>query len=111
MTQPTTQQIRFKAQIFHALSASDRLEILEFLRNGEKCVCEIVPHLSLIQPVVSRHLKILRDTGIIRCRKEGTKRMYSIVDTRVYNAIDALTSELVAILQNEVIDQLSCNPE
>jgi len=109
MTPPTPQQLRFKSQVFHALSASDRLEILEFLRDGEKCVCEIVPHLSLIQPVVSRHLKILKDVGIIRCRKDGTKRMYSIVDPRVYNTLDALTPQLVSVLQKEVMEQMSCS--
>ncbi|MCW3984081.1 MAG: metalloregulator ArsR/SmtB family transcription factor [Candidatus Bathyarchaeota archaeon] len=109
MTQQTsTQQLRFKAQIFHALSASDRLEILEYLRDGEKCVCEIVPHLNLIQPVVSRHLKILKDAGLIRCRKDGTKRMYSTVDPKIYDTIDALTPSLVGVLQKEVMAQVSC---
>ena len=108
MNQQTAAQLRFKAQVFHALSASDRLEILDFLRDGEKCVCEIVPHLNLIQPVVSRHLKILKDVGIIRCRKDGTKRMYSIVDPRIYRAIDELTPELVSTLTKEVLDQMTC---
>ena len=110
MNPPTPQQQRFKAQIFHALSDPDRLEILDFLRHGEKCVCEIVPHLSLIQPVVSRHLKILRDTGIIRCRKDGTKRMYSIVNLQILNSVDELTPELVGVLQQEVMQHMSCNP-
>ena len=110
MAQQTASQQRFKAQIFRALSAPDRLEVLEFLRDGEKCVCEIVPHLSLIQPVVSRHLKILKDVGAIRCRKDGTKRMYSIVDPRIYNATDALSPELVSILKKEVVEQMSCGP-
>ena len=108
MTQQTASQLRFKAQVFHALSASDRLEILEYLRDGEKCVCEIVPHLNLIQPVVSRHLKILKDVGIIRCRKDGTKRMYSIVDSRIYSAVDALTSELVSTLTKEAFENMTC---
>ena len=103
-------QQRFKAQIFHALSSPDRLEILDYLREGEKCVCEIIPHLSLIQPVVSRHLKILKDTGLIRCRKEGNKRMYSIVDPQVHSAVDALTPEVINVLQKEVIEQMSCSP-
>ena len=111
MPQPTLAQLRFKAQVFHALSASDRLEILEFLRDGEKCVCEIVPRLNLIQPVVSRHLKILRDVGIISCRKDGTKRMYSIVDSKILSAVDALTPELIAVLQKEVVRQMSCSSE
>jgi ArsR family transcriptional regulator len=108
MNQKTTIQLRFKAQVFHALSASDRLEILEFLRDGEKCVCEIVPRLNLIQPVVSRHLKILKDAGLIRCRKDGAKRMYSTVDAKIYDTIDALTPLLVAALQKEVMAQVSC---
>jgi DNA-binding transcriptional ArsR family regulator len=109
MTSPTPQQQRFKAQVFHALSDPDRLEILELLRDGEKCVCKIVPHLSLIQPAVSRHLKILKEAGIIRCRKDGTKRMYSLVDPRVHNAIGALTLEVISVLQKEVMQQMSCS--
>lgn len=111
MPQPTIAQLRFKAQVFHAFSSSDRLDILEFLRDGEKCVCEIVPHLNLIQPVVSRHLKILRDVGIISCRKDGTKRMYSLVDARIFDAVDSLTPELVCVLQKEVVKQMSCSSE
>jgi ArsR family transcriptional regulator len=104
-------QLRFKAQVFRALSAPDRLEILEFLRDGEKCVCEIVPHLNLIQPIVSRHLKILRDVGVIRCRKDGAKRMYSIVDVRILSAVDAIAPDLISVLQKEVVRQMSCGSE
>jgi len=102
-------QNRFKSTVFHALSDPIRLEILSFLRDGEKCVCEIVPHLSLIQPLVSRHLKILKDAGIIRCRKDGTKRMYSVVDSRIYNIVDDLTSELVNALTKEVFEHMTCS--
>jgi ArsR family transcriptional regulator len=111
MTQQTASQQRFKAQIFRALSAPDRLEVLEFLRDGEKCVCEIVPHLNLIQPVVSRQLKILRDVGLIRCRKDGAKRMYSIVDVRMLGAIDAIAPDIIGVLQKEVVRQMSCGSE
>ena len=109
MTQQPLARLRFKAQVFHALSSADRLEILSFLSDGEKCVCEIVPHLNLIQPVISRHLKILRDVGIIRCRKDGTKRMYFIVDLDILKVISDLTVELVNALQKEVISQMSCD--
>ena len=102
-------QNRFKSTIFHALADPIRLEILAFLRDGEKCVCEIVPHLNLIQPVVSRHLKILKDAGIVRCRKDGTKRMYSIVDDRIYNAVDDLTPELVSTLTKEIFEHMTCH--
>lgn len=101
-------QNRFKSTIYHALSDPIRLEIIAYLRNGEKCVCEIVPHLNLIQPLVSRHLKILKDAGIIRCRKDGTKRMYSIVDQRIFSVIDALTSEIVNVLTKEAFKSAFC---
>ena len=102
-------QNRFKSIVFHALSDPIRLEILSYLRDGEKCVCEIVPHLSLIQPLVSRHLKILKDAGIIKCRKDGTKRMYSIVDSRIFNIVDDLNSELVNALTKEVFENMTCS--
>ena len=101
-------QTRFKSAIFHGLSDPIRLEIVSFLRDGEKCVCEIVPHLNLIQPLVSRHLKILKNAGIVRFRKDGTKRMYSIVDPRIHGVVDALTSELVGALAREVMKQVTC---
>ena len=106
MTQQTASQLRFKAQVFHALSAPDRLEILDFLRDGEKCVCEIVPHLNLIQPVVSRHLRILKNCGIVRYRKEGTKRLYSITDQKIFQIIDGITTELVNTFTTKMLEQI-----
>ena len=99
---------RFKSTVFYALSDPIRLEIVSYLRNGEKCVCEIVPHLNIIQPLVSRHLKILKNSGIIKCRKDSTKRMYSIVDSQIYNVIDALTPQLVTALTKEAIENVTC---
>ena len=101
-------KIRFKATVFYALSDPIRLEIVNYLRQGEKCVCEIVPHLNLIQPLVSRHLKILKDAGVVKCRKDGTKRMYATVDNRIYDIIDALTSELLAALSKEAFENVTC---
>ncbi len=99
-------QNRFKSTVFHALSDPIRLEIVAYLRDGEKCVCEIAPHLNLIQPLVSRHLKTLKDAGIVRCRKDGTKRMYSIVDQRIFGVIDTLTPELVNVLTKEAFESV-----
>ncbi len=108
MTSKSESQIRFRAAVFHALSDPIRLEILAYLRDGEKCVCEIVPHLNLIQSLVSRHLKILKEVGIVRCRKDGTKRMYSIVDAKIYNVVDALSADLVGALTKEVFENVTC---
>jgi ArsR family transcriptional regulator len=99
---------RFKSTVFYALSDPIRLEILSYLRKGEKCVCQIVPHLKLIQPLVSRHLKILKKAGIVRCRKDSTKRMYSVAYLQIYDVIDALTSQLVNDLTKEAIENVVC---
>ena len=97
---------KFKAKIFKALSDQVRLNILEFLRDGEKCVCEIIPHVKLIQPVVSRHLKILKDCGILRDRKEGNRRLYSITDQQIFGIIDGITPELVNAFTAKMLEQI-----
>ena len=100
-------QLRFKAKIFHALSDPARLDIIDFLRSGEKCVCEIIPHVDLIQPVVSRHLKILKDCGLLKYRKEGTRRLYSVADHRIFEIIDTVNSDLVNALTKRIIEQIA----
>jgi ArsR family transcriptional regulator len=98
--------ISSKAKIFKALGDPIRLEIIEFLRDGEKCVCDIVMHVGIIQPLVSRHLAILKSCGIINDRKKGNRRLYSITDPRIFMAIDAITPELIDTLLKRVIEQL-----
>ena len=105
MHSKTEKQIRLKAKIFTALADPTRLEILEFLRTSEKCVCEIIPHVGLIQPVVSRHLKILKDCGLVRDRKNGTKRLYSITEPKIFQIIDATTPELLDLLSKRIIER------
>ena len=98
---------RFRAKIFKALSDPVRLEILEFLGDGEKCVCVITPHVNLIQPLVSRHLKILRDSGLVSVRKEGSNRLYSITDKRIFEVTSALTPDMIDCLTKRIIEQIT----
>jgi len=99
-------QNRLKAKIFNALSDPVRLKIIEFLREGEKCVCEIIPHVNLIQPLVSRHLKILKECGLVKDRKDGNRRLYSVTDPRIFDVIDSISSELVDVLSNRIMEQI-----
>jgi len=99
-------QNKFKAKIFKALSDPVRIEILEFLRDGEKCVCKIVPHVDLIQPVVSRHLKILKNCGMVASRKDGNRRLYSIANPQIFKIIDALTPEIMNSLTEKILEQI-----
>ena len=98
---------KFKAKVFKALSDPSRLTILDFLRDGEKCVCVIVPHVKKIQPVVSRHLRILKECGMIKGRKEGTRRLYSITDPQIFSLTDGVTSELATALKAKILEQIA----
>jgi ArsR family transcriptional regulator len=103
-----TEPQRLKAKIFYALSDPTRIEILEFIRDGEKCVCEIVPHLNLIQPVVSRHLKILKNSGLVKFRKDGNNRFYSVTFPEVYRILDDVTAEFAAAISKKILEQVIC---
>jgi ArsR family transcriptional regulator len=67
------------AELFHALSDETRLEILEKLRGGERCVCELIDDLDAAQSRLSFHLRVLRDAGLVTDRKEGRWSYYTIV--------------------------------
>lgn len=58
-------------RVMKALSDPGRVAILMMLRQREMCACEITPLLGLAQPTVSRHLKVLKDAGLILTRREG----------------------------------------
>ncbi len=79
-----------------ALACDQRLKILELLREHEKCSCELVPLLEIDASVVSRHLSLLRDVGIIEGRKQGVNIYYYIADQRIFDILDTAKS----ILQN-----------
>ncbi len=63
---------------YSALSDPTRRRILSALRNGSRPVGELVEELEVSQPTVSKHLKVLRDTGLVATRAEGQKRFYSV---------------------------------
>lgn len=77
MIRAATRQVSRAAQ-FHALSDETRLQILELLHAGEHCVCELTEALELKQPLLSFHLKVLRDAGIVRDRREGRWMFYAL---------------------------------
>jgi len=97
---------KFRAKIFKAISEPVRLEIIEFLHGGERCVCEIFPHVGIVQPLVSRHLKILKDCGLVKERREGNRRLYSVTDSRIFEVIEAVTPELINALSRRIIEQI-----
>lgn len=65
------------ARWFHALSDETRLQIVEMLSHGERCVCELQDVLDAAQSRLSFHLKVLKDAGLVTDRKEGRWMYYS----------------------------------
>lgn len=63
---------------FHALSDPTRLEIMERLKEGERCVCDLTDVMKTAQSRLSFHLKVLKDAGLIADRPEGRWIYYSL---------------------------------
>src|SRR5215213_1772837 len=63
---------------YAALAEPSRREILDLLRGGERSVNELVGHLDLSQPGVSKHLKVLREVGLVEVRPDGKRRWYGL---------------------------------
>ena len=90
---PDERTLEFKTRIFKVISDTNRLKILEMLRDGELCQCEIVPVIDQSQPTVSRHLRLLEEAGLIRSRRDGVRMFYEVTDPHIYNVIDAIDAE------------------
>jgi DNA-binding transcriptional ArsR family regulator len=71
------------SDVFNAIAEAHRREILDALITGEKAVGTIVDDLSMSQPQVSKHLRVLSEVGLVRCRAEGRRRLYSLEPERL----------------------------
>ncbi len=76
------------AELLAALGSEHRLRIVELLRGGERCVCEIAPEFELDPSVVSRHLAVLEQAGVIISRRAGRWIHYRIADRRVLRLLE-----------------------
>jgi len=93
----TTSTHDFQAEILKAIAQETRLSILELLRDGERCVCEIFPAISQEQSNVSRHLNMMQKAGILTRRKEGLRIFYAVKHPEALAIIDLAA----AIMQSE----------
>jgi DNA-binding transcriptional ArsR family regulator len=71
------------SDVFNAIGDARRREILDTLNAGEKAVGAIVIDLSMSQPQVSKHLRVLSEVGLVTCRAEGRRRLYRLEHTRL----------------------------
>jgi len=66
------------SDVFNAIAEARRRDVLDTLIAGEKAVGAIVNDLSMSQPQVSKHLRVLSEVGLVRCRAEGRRRLYRL---------------------------------
>jgi ArsR family transcriptional regulator len=78
MTTPFVRSNTHAARWFHALSDETRLEIVEMLSHGERCVCDLTGSLEAAQSRLSFHLRTLKDAGLVSDRKDGRWVYYSL---------------------------------
>jgi DNA-binding transcriptional ArsR family regulator len=71
------------SDVFNAIAETHRREILDTLIAGEKAVGTIVDDLSLSQPQVSKHLRVLSEVGLVSSRAEGRRRLYRLEPARL----------------------------
>ena len=88
-----------RAKVFKALCDERRQRILELLHSGEKCACKLLEEMSISQPTLSHHMKILCDSGIVTSREEGKWTHYQISKQGSEKAIELL-KEITAVTEN-----------
>src|SRR4051812_24537741 len=65
-------------EVFEAIAQPKRREILRLLASGERTAGDIAGNFAVTQPAISQHLKVLKDTGLVSERRDGTRRLYSV---------------------------------
>jgi DNA-binding transcriptional ArsR family regulator len=93
--------LELKSEILKALAQPTRLKILELLRRGEKCICEIVPALNGEQSNISRHISLMQKSNLVTTRKDGVRVMVKVRDPKVFEILDSIS----IILKNRMSEQ------
>lgn len=91
------------------LADPKRILLLYALQRGEMNVSDLAAELDTAQPTVSRHLKVLRERGLVNARRESQSVFYSVADARILEALDLMREVLNSLLQEQasLAEQLS----
>jgi ArsR family transcriptional regulator len=98
---------KLQAEVIGAMGHPIRLAIIDFLSSGEQCVCDIASAVGAERSNVSRHLAVLYSAGLVSCRKEGLKQMYSLSAPCVLKFLSCIT-DVVRQQANQRRDALRC---
>lgn len=92
------------ARVFHALADPKRLGIIALLMRGERCVCDLSDVVGAKQPLLSFHLKILREARLVKNRRRG-KWMYYSLD---YETVEGIKKLIVSVADGTEHDERCC---
>jgi ArsR family transcriptional regulator len=102
MPTTTASDLTRAAQLFHALSDETRLAVIDLLRGGERCVCDLQDALDAAQSRLSFHLKVLKDAGVVTDRKEGRWVHYAL-DGDTFVEIESLLADFKPAARRAVL--------
>jgi len=97
----TSERVVVLHEMLKAIGDANRLRMMCLLFSGEKCVCDLEEQLGISQPLVSHHLSVLREMGLVRVRKSGTWCYYSLVP----EAVERLNRLFLEVLGAHKIEQ------
>ena len=80
--------VELRTDVLKALGQPTRMKIVDFLREGERCVCEIYPAIGEEQSNTSRHLNMMLAAGVLSRRKDGLKIYYNIKHPEILEIVD-----------------------
>jgi len=83
-----------QAEIAKAIAHPLRIAIVDFLKDGEQCVCDIAEHIGSERSNVSRHLSVMVNAGVLEYRKEGLKVIYELKTPCMLEFFSCITSVL-----------------
>ena len=78
MKNETKKLYEMKAEVIQAIAHPIRLAIVDYLADGEQCVCDIAEHVGAQRSNVSRHLAVMLKAGVLDCRKDGLRVIYNL---------------------------------
>ena len=93
--------LQLKAEVLKALAQPTRLKILECLRDGERCICEIIPAINGEQSNISRHIALMQKSHLISTRKDGVKVMVKVRDAQIFDILDQVSLILKRQMQEQ----------
>jgi len=80
-----------QAEIAKAVAHPLRIAVIDFLKDGERCVCDIAEHVGSERSNISRHLAVMVHAGVLTCRKDGLKVFYCLKTPCVAQWLSCIT--------------------